>query len=86
MGSIQPAALQGARSAAETFCWEMDPCFSSGTWYSFHCWGKHVLGRFRAEQKARLSPPEQEQKCARVCFMSGRDFPLKWLCTNVQMS
>lgn len=44
MGSIQPAALLGAWSAAEMFCWGMDECFSSHTWYSFRCWGKRCFG------------------------------------------
>lgn len=37
LGSIQPVPLQGAWSAAEIFCWEIDECFTSSTWGSLHC-------------------------------------------------
>lgn len=59
MGSIQPAALQGAGSAAEMFCCEADECFSSCTWYSFHCRGKHVLGEIQ-------SPAEGQSESSRA--------------------
>lgn len=37
LGSILPVPLQGAWSAAEILCWEMDECFTSSTWDSLHC-------------------------------------------------
>lgn len=42
-GEVEPAgkhsacSLQGAWSAAEVFCWEMDECFTSSTWDSLNC-------------------------------------------------
>lgn len=87
IGRHSACSLQGAWSAVEIFCWEMDECFTSSTWDSLHCWGKHVERSFRAERKARLSPPKQElefkctwkgfppKDCVRMCKCPGSSVP-----------